>query len=177
LLYQHSTCVELSPVGSSNVYVASPYHNLTQMLLDLLGVPQLRGAGGGPVQLWRRLFCRRRRAPFSSFPTSCWRPTKTTSGQRIPRGRHPNAKRGHLDALPHGGYPLQSCFINDLPGQRQDSDQGRRARTREAGASCVMAGTCDWRPSANWCSRRRHHAARAGWTRCVGHFSGREDLR
>jgi formate C-acetyltransferase len=34
--YIHSTCVEITPVASSNVWVASPYMNLTQKLLDVL---------------------------------------------------------------------------------------------------------------------------------------------
>lgn len=34
--YIHSTCVEITPVGASNVWVASPYTNLPQLLLDIL---------------------------------------------------------------------------------------------------------------------------------------------
>jgi formate C-acetyltransferase len=34
--YIHSTCVEITPIGSSNVWVASPYMNLAQKLLDVL---------------------------------------------------------------------------------------------------------------------------------------------
>ena len=34
--YIHSTCVEITPVASSNVWVASPYMNLVQKLLDVL---------------------------------------------------------------------------------------------------------------------------------------------
>ncbi|MDR0451391.1 MAG: hypothetical protein LBH26_09025 [Treponema sp.] len=34
--YIHSTCVEITPVASSNVWVASPYMNLVQKLLDIL---------------------------------------------------------------------------------------------------------------------------------------------
>lgn len=34
--YIHSTCVEITPVGASNVWVASPYSNLPQILLDLM---------------------------------------------------------------------------------------------------------------------------------------------
>ena len=40
-LYQNSTCVEITPIASSNVYVASPYINLLQILHELLGVSQL----------------------------------------------------------------------------------------------------------------------------------------
>lgn len=34
--YIHSTCVEITPVSSSNVWVASPYTNMVQLLLDML---------------------------------------------------------------------------------------------------------------------------------------------
>ena len=34
--YIHSTCVEITPVGASNVWVASPYTNMAQHLLELL---------------------------------------------------------------------------------------------------------------------------------------------
>ena len=34
--YIHSTCVEITPVAASNVWVASPYTNMLQLLLDLL---------------------------------------------------------------------------------------------------------------------------------------------
>ena len=34
--YIHSTCVEITPVGASSIWVASPYHNMPQLLLDIL---------------------------------------------------------------------------------------------------------------------------------------------
>lgn len=34
--YIHSTCVEITPVASSNVWVASPYTNMPQILLDIM---------------------------------------------------------------------------------------------------------------------------------------------
>ena len=34
--YIHSTCVEITPIGSSNVWVASPYTNMAQLLLDTM---------------------------------------------------------------------------------------------------------------------------------------------
>ncbi len=34
--YIHSTCVEITPVGASNVWVASPYTNMVQLLLDTM---------------------------------------------------------------------------------------------------------------------------------------------
>jgi formate C-acetyltransferase len=46
--YIHSSCVEITPVASSGVWVASPYHNLVQYLLDIIGVPQ-SGEGRTPA--------------------------------------------------------------------------------------------------------------------------------
>ena len=34
--YIHSTCVEITPIASSNVWVASPYTNMAQILLDTM---------------------------------------------------------------------------------------------------------------------------------------------
>ncbi|MBQ3848705.1 MAG: hypothetical protein II748_07660 [Clostridia bacterium] len=34
--YIHSTCVEITPIASSNIWVASPYTNMPQLLLDIL---------------------------------------------------------------------------------------------------------------------------------------------
>ncbi len=34
--YIHSTCVEITPIGASNAWVASPYNNMAQMLLDVI---------------------------------------------------------------------------------------------------------------------------------------------
>ena len=34
--YIHSTCVEITPVAASNVWVASPYTNMAQILLDIM---------------------------------------------------------------------------------------------------------------------------------------------
>lgn len=34
--YIHSTCVEITPIASSNVWVASPYTNMPQLLLDIM---------------------------------------------------------------------------------------------------------------------------------------------
>lgn len=34
--YIHSTCVEITPVAASNVWVATPYENMAQLLLDVL---------------------------------------------------------------------------------------------------------------------------------------------
>lgn len=35
--YIHSTCVEITPVGASDIWVASPYTNMPGLLLDLMG--------------------------------------------------------------------------------------------------------------------------------------------
>ncbi len=34
--YIHSTCVEITPIAASNVWVASPYTNMAQLLLDIM---------------------------------------------------------------------------------------------------------------------------------------------
>ncbi len=47
--YINSTCVEITPVGSSNVWVASPYLNLCQFLLDEIAEQATRDADVSPA--------------------------------------------------------------------------------------------------------------------------------
>ncbi len=48
--YQQSTCVEITPCASSNVYVASPYINLPQILQDLLGIPSMNAVDAAVLE-------------------------------------------------------------------------------------------------------------------------------
>ncbi len=124
-LYQHSTCVELSPIGSANVYVASPYHNMVQMLLDLLGAGRLNGEH--PVVPLDRAFSVRPAQTFESYDQLL------TSFEDYVLAR---TREGVIDAnaaiwtrYHHGGYPLLSCFVNDCLARGKDIDQGGARHT------------------------------------------------
>ena len=122
-LYTHSTCVEITPIASSNVYVASPYINLVQILHDLLGVPPLEEVqaatpvGGGAL-------------PTDPAPADG---LDTFEALLAAYERHLSAaiRRAVVDENAcqasryyHGGYPLLSCFVNDCLARGRDIDQG-----------------------------------------------------
>ena len=101
--YINSTCVEISPIASSNVWVASPYFNTVRCLLDT--IDEFVAAGQQPPfrSLWaafkRRLAGQIREAVIAQ--NTC----------RESRARF-------------GGYPLLSCFVNDCLERGLDIDHG-----------------------------------------------------
>jgi len=48
--YIQSTCVEITPAAMSGVWVASPYTNLVQLLLDIMGIKKDGGKPGNPIE-------------------------------------------------------------------------------------------------------------------------------
>lgn len=96
--YIHSTCVEITPIASSNVWVASPYTNLVQKLLDVLDreYPSME-------TLTEAYFDHLRESIKANFEAelSC----------RVAREKS-------------GFIPLLSCFINDCLDRGLDIDRG-----------------------------------------------------
>ena len=127
-LYQHSACVEITPIASSNVYVASPYISLPQLLNDELGVPsaytQAQVATAGAARL---------PAPnvFAAGPAERYPATFAALLERY-RARLTEAIRlavidqNSLQATRryNGGAPLLSCFVNDCLARGCDIDHG-----------------------------------------------------
>ncbi len=111
-LYQHSTCVELTPVASSNVYVASPYINLVQLLHDLLGISPL-GEEAERVEAAQS---------FGSFEDLV-EAYKNHLGEAI-REAVIEQNTAQMTRYYHGGFPLLSCFVNDCLARGRDIDQG-----------------------------------------------------
>lgn len=114
-LYQHSTCVELTPIASSNVYVASPYINLVQLLHDLLGVPPL-GVEADTAKVARSA------RTFASFQALL-----EAYEERLAEAiREAVVEQNTLQMTRyyHGGFPLLSCFVNDCLARGRDIDQG-----------------------------------------------------
>ncbi|MHB1296326.1 MAG: pyruvate formate lyase family protein [Anaerolineae bacterium] len=124
-LYQHSTCVEMTPVAASNVYVASPYINLVQVLHDVLGVPALIpedalqaalvGGGAMPPAAHEAL------APesFDVLLAAYEAHLSEVIRRAVVDENTCMATRAH-----HGGWPLLSCFVNDCLARGLDIDQG-----------------------------------------------------
>lgn len=96
--YIHSTCVEITPVASSNVWVASPYTNLPQLLLDTMN------------------------DEYGSFTELC-----DAFLQRLDRHIEANFKAQNKIReirTKQSVAPLLSCFVNDCLAQGVDLENG-----------------------------------------------------
>ncbi len=109
-LYIHSTCVELSPIASSNVKVASPYINLIQALHDVLHVGRSASPGTDKPP------------DFSSLEE-----LKMAIRSRLAEMFQQGIRTENMNFISrryHGGYPLNSCFVNDCLRRGKDIDHG-----------------------------------------------------
>ena len=100
----NSTCVEITPVGASNVYVASPYFNLCGELLALMA-EVVAGETTAPS--------------FDDFLAAYkQRMARAIAGAVAQENtcRETRARRG--------GKPLQSCFTRDCIERGADIDEG-----------------------------------------------------
>ncbi|MBQ8508288.1 MAG: hypothetical protein IJ493_00080 [Clostridia bacterium] len=97
-MYIHSTCVEITPIGASNVWVASPYTNMPGLLLDLLD-------GDYPTfeALLDAYFAR-----LSAHIRNNFEEKNANRAQRFERGME----------------PLLSCFVDDCLANGRDLEQG-----------------------------------------------------
>ncbi|MDD5698356.1 MAG: pyruvate formate lyase family protein [Victivallaceae bacterium] len=98
--YINSTCVEITLCGSSNIWVASPYFNLCQILLDTIG------ANGRfkTYEAFTAAYCKRLKGEI----------TEAAAVQNELR------ERRRL----YGGKPLQSVFTRDCMARGRDIDNG-----------------------------------------------------
>jgi pyruvate-formate lyase len=183
-LYQNSTCVEITPIASSNVYVASPYINLVQLLHDQLGLPTL-GDGGSGRATATVLGDGRAGAAVHSTASPCLPATfhELLEGYR---GRLAAAIRqavidentGQATRRYNGGFPLLSCFVNDCLARGRDIDHGG-ARYNWIEPSFV--GLSNLADSLAAIRQFVFAEGRLGLDELaaalVGDFAGREDLR
>lgn len=102
--YINSTCVEITPCGSSNVWVASPYFSTPQFLLD--EVAAHAQAGTQPDT-------------FESFLAGY---QARLAGEIDAAAAAENQRR--LERQAHGGKPLQSVFTRDCIARGRDIDDG-----------------------------------------------------
>lgn len=104
--YIHSTCVEITPCCSSACWVASPYVNLPQLLLDTLGIcPE----GSQP-----RAF-----PSFDALTQAFREALQRHVRQAVIEQNRMQAERTHFDA-----DPLVSCFVNDCIARGVDIERG-----------------------------------------------------
>ena len=104
--YINSTCVEISPIGSSNVWVASPYYNLTQCLLDVV----------------EEYVAGESQAPLPTFAQLKRDIKRRLTGQIRDAIAEQNTCREARFRF--GGTPLLSCFVNDCLERGKDIDHG-----------------------------------------------------
>ena len=117
-LYQHSTCVEITPIASSNVYVASPYINLVQLLHDTLGLPPTAPASA-PVGEPLTASTGERPETFEALLAGYRLRLAAAVRQAVIDQNTIQATRRY-----NGGFPLLSCFVNDCLARGCDIDQG-----------------------------------------------------
>ena len=104
--YIHSTCVEITPIASSGVWVASPYTNLVGLLLDVMGIKK---EGGAPVE-------------FDSIGQ-----LKEAFLERLEghiRNNFIEFNRAMIERTRSFAQPLLSCFVNDCLKKGLDIEWG-----------------------------------------------------
>lgn len=97
--YIHSTCVEITPIAASNVWVASPYTNLPQILLDVINECEPNSFN----ELIEKIFNKLDRRIEHNI-------NEQNKFREIRKNR----------AL----YPLLSCFVNDCLEKGMDIEKG-----------------------------------------------------
>lgn len=112
--YINSTCVEITPIASSNVWVASPYFNTVGLLLEVL---EQTVAGELPELPYEE----GERPGFTL--AQLYEVFKRRLGEQIREAvRAQNVARHARRRF--GGFPMQSCFISDCLRRGQDLDWG-----------------------------------------------------
>lgn len=104
--YIHSTCVEITPASCSATWVASPYTNLPQLLLDTLGIKPSGSAA----------------AEFETFEA-----LKAAFFERLAlsiRGNLIEQNRMQIERTRHTYNPLLSCFVSDCLQKGLDIESG-----------------------------------------------------
>jgi len=104
--YVNSTCVEITPVGASNTWVASPYFSTCQILLEEI---ESQAAAGDLAA-----------ATFEGFLDKY---LARLSDRILVDGVIPQNEQRELRRQ-NGGKPLQSVFTGDCVGRGLDIDEG-----------------------------------------------------
>jgi pyruvate-formate lyase len=104
-LYINSTCVEITPSGGSNVWVASPYFSTCRILLDELAAQAGRGTEAA--------------ATFTAFLDAYLQRLRGKIVTAVSEQNHCRELRQR-----YGGKPLQSVFTRDCIARARDIDDG-----------------------------------------------------
>ncbi len=102
--YVNSTCVEITPVGSSNIWVASPYYSTCKLLIDEIAEQVQTGTEAVTFEAFTDRYCQRLARQVATA-------VAVENDNRIQRQQH-------------GGKPLQSVFTRDCIARGRDIDDG-----------------------------------------------------
>ncbi len=104
--YIHSTCVEITPVASSATWVASPYTNLVQLLLDTVGIKPENS-----VCVNFDTFGDLKKAFFENL-------------SEVIKNNLIEQNTLQIERTKHCYNPLLSCFVNDCMKKGEDIESG-----------------------------------------------------
>ena len=150
-MYIHSTCVEITPAGCSNVWVASPYHNLPQYLLDVMNreYPDIDSL----IEAYYARLDERIKAEWKS--------------QCIARFERTN-----------GVDPLLSCFVSDCLRDGTDIQRGGGRYNWITPSFVGLSNLCDAFEAINELVFERHELTLAELkAACDKNWEGAEELR
>ena len=102
--YIHSTCVEITPIKRSSVWVASPYHNLIAPLLELMGATDEGVCEAGDLEGLIEAY-------------------QEKLGGCIARSVY-DQNRQQMERAAWYTHPLVSCFVDDCLARGCDLDHG-----------------------------------------------------
>jgi formate C-acetyltransferase len=102
--YINSTCVEITPVAASNVWVASPYFSTPGLLLEELAA---QAESPRPAATFEAFLEAYRRRLGAAIDAAAAEQNRLREGRRL-----------------HGRKPLQSAFTRDCIGRARDIDDG-----------------------------------------------------
>lgn len=103
--YMNSTCVEIKPVGKSNIWVTAPYFNLPQALLEVMDEAR-QGLCPAPAKF----------DELEDRVAEKLAATITAAAQDLDRVWWAREQTG--------GFPLASCFTDDCLARGLDFDRG-----------------------------------------------------
>jgi formate C-acetyltransferase len=121
--YMNSTCVEITPSGKSNVWVASPYYNLPGILLDIIaeaGSSGTRSQSGNSGT--RSQFDTTELGHVPEF-RALMAEYDRRLGEQIAAAVAEQNRLRH-SCMAHRNFPLASCFVHDCLERGLDIDCG-----------------------------------------------------
>lgn len=154
--YINSTCVEITPSGASNVWVASPYFNTCGCLRE-----EIAAQVGSPAGTFAEFLGRYHERLAGKIADA----VKEQNELRIGRQRH-------------GGKPLQSVFTRDCLGRMRDIDNGGALYNW---VECSFVGLANLADSLNVIRGEVFAKQQLGWgdlkKALDADFAGSEELR